>query len=153
MAQESGRIMKGLEVALGVAMVVSVIAWLFGMLMKMGDWGSADAIVRGVLTVIGIAVLFGIFRALLSLLRWVGRSARQGVPLVASVASKATKTATGAVQELRGHYKACPHCAESIKADALVCKHCRNTVAKRCGGCAEVVQVGARQCPHCGTAV
>jgi len=145
--------MKRLEVALGVVMVASAFAWLVGMLMKMGDWGSADAIVKGVLTVIGLAVLFGIFRALVSLLRWIGRSARQGAPLVASVASKATKTATGAVQRAAWRNKACPYCAESIKADALVCKHCRNTVAKRCGGCAEVVRVGARQCQHCGTTV
>jgi hypothetical protein len=143
--------MKMLEVALGLVMVASAFAWLVGVVIGMWGWGISDAMVKGVLTSIGLAVLFGIFRTLVSLLRWIGRSARQGAPLVASVASKATKTATGAVQELCGRNKPCPYCAESIKADALVCKHCRNTVAKRCGGCAEVVRVGARQCQHCGT--
>jgi|SoiMethySBSTD1v2_1073268.scaffolds.fasta_scaffold11373_7 predicted amidophosphoribosyltransferase len=52
----------------------------------------------------------------------------------------------------------CPYCKEEIKADALVCKHCRSTLqAARpdhggtCPYCKEDINPEATRCKHCGS--
>jgi hypothetical protein len=46
--------------------------------------------------------------------------------------------------------KACPACGESIKTDALRCKHCGTDLpVKKCPWCAEVIDADARKCQFC----
>jgi RNA polymerase subunit RPABC4/transcription elongation factor Spt4 len=54
-------------------------------------------------------------------------------------------------REIRmGNAKRCPYCAELVKSDAQVCKHCGRDLARRCPHCAELVHPDAKVCKHCG---
>lgn len=44
----------------------------------------------------------------------------------------------------------CPFCAEEIKINAKVCKHCNNKLEKHCINCSEVIKGEATACKHCG---
>jgi Double zinc ribbon len=52
----------------------------------------------------------------------------------------------------------CPYCKEDIRADALVCKHCRSRLAPHtpghggtCPYCKETIHPEAVRCKHCGS--
>lgn len=46
--------------------------------------------------------------------------------------------------------KNCPFCNESIKVDALRCKHCGHDLpVKKCPWCAEIIDESAVKCQHC----
>lgn len=46
--------------------------------------------------------------------------------------------------------KQCPFCAEEVKINAKVCKHCSNKLEKVCLNCSEVIKGDATACKHCG---
>ncbi|MCA9995022.1 MAG: zinc ribbon domain-containing protein [Anaerolineales bacterium] len=45
--------------------------------------------------------------------------------------------------------KTCPQCAEAIKSDAKVCKHCNYEFTKKCPYCAETIKSEATICRFC----
>jgi hypothetical protein len=56
--------------------------------------------------------------------------------------------------------RACPFCKEEIKADAVVCKHCRSAIPPEkpphggtCPYCKETIHKEAIKCNHCGSTV
>ena len=55
-------------------------------------------------------------------------------------------------------YRQCPFCKEQIRADAILCKHCRSAVAPdkpahggTCPYCKESINPEAIKCKHCGS--
>lgn len=40
----------------------------------------------------------------------------------------------------------CPHCAELVQAEALLCKHCRSRLANRCAWCQRRIPLPAMPC-------
>jgi len=48
---------------------------------------------------------------------------------------------------------ACPHCAEEILEDALVCKHCGRDVKRTCRRCGRENGAGRTQCLSCATSL
>ena len=82
------------------------------------------------------------------------------------------KTNTAGLEQRQiasGEHKKCPRCAETVKADALVCKHCGHEFAAAaapaldvarivpngsggyvCSLCQGGVREGATSCKHCG---
>jgi predicted RNA-binding Zn-ribbon protein involved in translation (DUF1610 family) len=64
-----------------------------------------------------------------------------------------------------GEHRKCPYCAEFVKTDAIICKHCRSELpavpqeiieanAKgRCSNCRTTVLLSAYECPQCGTKI
>jgi hypothetical protein len=49
----------------------------------------------------------------------------------------------------RGGKKRCPFCAELVKSEAIVCKHCSKDIGKECPQCKHHNVVNASVCVHC----
>lgn len=52
----------------------------------------------------------------------------------------------------------CPYCKEEVRADAVVCKHCRSRLGAArpehggvCPYCKEDINLEATRCKHCGS--
>ena len=69
---------------------------------------------------------------------------------------------------VRGELQKCPSCAEFVKAEAIKCRHCGDSLniedqpqqsveivedeaLKACPSCAELIEAEAIECLHCGT--
>ena len=63
-------------------------------------------------------------------------------PLVGIIAAAAAKTNEQAQVE-SGEGRKCPFCAEIVKIEAVVCKHCGK----------DLPAIEGRKCPHCGSLV
>ena len=48
-----------------------------------------------------------------------------------------------------GGKKRCPFCAELVKSEAIVCKHCSKNIGKECPQCKQQNVVNAYKCVHC----
>jgi tRNA(Ile2) C34 agmatinyltransferase TiaS len=59
------------------------------------------------------------------------KATRKIAPKVKDAAKTGAQTASGLVSDLRARNKKCPFCAETIKAEAVVCKHCHRTLPEQ----------------------
>lgn len=78
-------------------------------------------------------------------------------PLVGIIAALVAGPNTANVEQKQiasGEQRKCPHCAELIKPDAKVCKHCGRDVSpeegRKCDGCGAPVGAYAERCMECG---
>ena len=71
------------------------------------------------------AILIALVVIAALLIQWVRRSA---LPKVKQLATSGAEAATVAVKQLQDRNKVCPFCAETIKREATVCKHCLRTL-------------------------
>jgi hypothetical protein len=74
-------------------------------------------------------------------------------PLIGFIAALITKEDTAKIEKKeisKGGKRRCPFCAELIKSEAIVCKHCSKDIGKECPQCKQQNVIDASKCIHCG---
>lgn len=47
-------------------------------------------------------------------------------------------------------YVSCPYCAEDVKPNAMICKHCNAKLKRKCEKCEKLIGAEAVVCEYCG---
>jgi len=73
-------------------------------------------------------------------------------PLIGFIAALISKEDTAKIEKKeisKGGKRRCPFCAELIKSEAIVCKHCSKEIGKECPQCKQQNVIDASKCIHC----
>ena len=73
-------------------------------------------------------------------------------PLIGFIAALISKENTAKIEKKeisKGGKRRCPFCAELIKSEAIVCKHCSKDIGKECPQCKQQNVIDASKCIHC----
>ena len=73
-------------------------------------------------------------------------------PLIGFIAALISKEDTAKIEKKEmslGVKRKCPFCAELVKSEAIVCKHCSKDIGKECPQCKQQNVIDASKCIHC----
>lgn len=147
----------------GGAIGIGIVAFIAGSIYLIPSFAALERQHDNSTAIIALNVLLGWI-----LLPWIGAliwalSRNRAVELMQANSRSSTESARPLTSAISEQERTCPFCAETIKAAAKICKHCRSelpelqpTPAKpatasqgKCPNCESVISLESKNCPHC----